>query len=297
MDFRPIDTTATITTRNYIRLAAVTNLCLVIVYLSIEPYVTSSHMSWLHQMHVLLQPLVLFVSISDSSVITMASILVTITATLFDGVVLWLNYVTISRCVKDPTSICLEILWEKAIWILLAGWIFLTDVMLVIRLLTLQKSLSKKDTHEKASKEKYEALSIKPAPILKTMTVHNSKLRIIHVFLIPPGVIYTFFMIGRAFEEPLYWITTGHLLLDIFGIGVAIIHDRATLIITLALTILFACSNVFGLILNMGSPNETVMDELLYLLSVLYIFSDSLLIFFSVSNLNLLGRYEKLKRN
>ena len=129
------------------------------------------------------------------------------------------------------------------------------------------------------------------------MTVHNSKLRIIHVFLIPPGVIYTFFMIGRAFEEPLYWITTGHLLLDIFGIGVAIIHDRATLIITLALTILFACSNVFGLILNMGSPNETVMDELLYLLSVLYIFSDSLLIFFSVSNLNLLGRYEKLKRN
>ena len=296
MDFRPIDTTATITTRNLIRLGAVTNLCLVIVYLSIEPYVSSSHMSWLHQMHVLLQPLVLFVSISDSSVITMATF-ISVVATLFDGAVVWLNYIAISRCVGDPTSNCLELIWEKAVWFILASWIFLTDVMLVFRLMTLQKSLSKKDTHEKASKEKYESLSIKPAPIMKTMTVHNSKMRIIHVFLIPVGVIYTFFMIGKAFEQPLYWITTGHLLLDVFGTGVANIHDRTTLIITLAFTILFACSNVFGLLLNMSTPNETVMDELLYLLSVLYIFSDSLLIFFSVSNLNLLGKYEKLKRN
>lgn len=297
MDFRPIDSIATITTRNLIRLGGITNLCLVIVYLSVEPYVSSSHMSWLHQMHVLLQPLVLFVSISDSSVITMATLFVAVAATLFDGAVVWLNYVAISRCVADPTSNCLEIIWEKAVWFLLAAWIFLTDVLLVMRLLTLQKSLSKKDTHEKASKEKYESLSIKPAPILKTMMVHNSKMRIIHVFLVPSGVIYTFFMIGKAFEQPLYWITTGHLLLDIFGIGVANIHDRSTLIITLAFTILFACSNVFGLILSMSTPNETVMDELLYLMSVLYIFSDSLLIFFSVSNLSLLGKYEKLKRN
>ena len=297
MDFRPIDTTATITTRNLIRLGAVTNLCLVIIYLSVEPYVSSSHMSWLHQMHVLLQPLVLFVSISDSSVITMATLFISVIATLFDGAVVWLNYIAISRCVGDPTSNCLELIWEKAVWFILATWIFLTDIMLVFRLMTLQKSLSKKDTHEKASKEKYESLSIKPVPIMKTISVHNSKMRIIHVFLIPVGVIYTFFMIDKAFEEPLYWITTGHLLLDVFGTGVANVHDRSTLIITLAFTILFACSNVFGLLLNMSTPNETIMDELLYLLSVLYIFSDSLLIFFSVSNLNLLGKYEKLKRN
>jgi hypothetical protein len=166
-----------------------------------------------------------------------------------------------------------------------------------MRLLTLQKSLSKKDTHEKASKEKYETLSIKPVPIMKTIKVHNSKMRIIHIFLIPVGVIYTFFMIAKAFEQPLYWITTGHLLLDFFGVGVATIHDRTTLIITLALSIIFACSNAFGFVLSMSTPNQTVSDDLLYLMSVLYIFSDSLLIFFSVSNLSLLGKYEKLKKN
>lgn len=297
MDFRPIDTTSTITTRNLIRLSGITNLCLVIVYLSIEPYVTSSHMSWLHQMHVLLQPLVLFVSISDSSVITMATLFVSFVAALFDGTVVWLNYIALSRCFSDPTSTCVQLLWEKGVWLILAAWIFLTDIMLIMRLMTLQKALSKKDTHEKASKEKYETLSIKPAPIMKTITVHNSKMRIIHIFLLPAGVIYTFFMVGKAFENPIYWITTGHLLLDLFGVGVAKIHDRATLIITLALTILFACSNVFVFMMNISTPNETVTDELLYLMSILYIFSDSLLIFFSVSNLSLLGKYEKLKKN
>jgi hypothetical protein len=227
----------------------------------------------------------------------MATLFISVVATLFDGAVVWLNYIAISRCVGDPTSNCLELIWEKAAWFILATWIFLTDIMLVFRLMTLQKSLSKKDTHEKASKEKYESLSIKPAPIMKTVMVHNSKMRIIHTFLIPSGVIYTFYMIETAFEQPLYWIATGHLLLDVFGVGVANIHDRSTLIITLALTILFACSNTFGLLLNMSTSNKTVMDELLYLMSVLYVFSDSLLIFFSVSNLNLLGKYEKLKRN
>jgi hypothetical protein len=297
MDFRPIDTTATITTRNLIRVGAITQLCLVVVYLSVEPYFNGAHMSWLHQMHILLQPLVIFVSVSDSSVITMASIFIVAAAALFDGVVTWLNYISITRCLNEPSATCFELVWEKGIWFLLGAWVFLNDVLLVLRLLTLQKVLSKKDTHEKASKEDYDSLSIKPAPVLKTMEVHNAKLRIIHTFLIPSGVLYTFFMVVKAFESPLYWITLGHLLLDLYGMGVSKVHDRASLIITLALTIIFAGTNVFGLVMRMSTPNETLVDELSYLISVLYVFCDSLIVFFSISNLNLMSQYDKLKKN
>ena len=297
MDFRPIDTTSTIVTRNLIRVSAITQLCLVVVYLSIEPYFNGAHMSWLHQMHVLLQPLIIFVSVSDSSVITMASIFIVGAAALFDGVVTWLNYISITRCLNEPSATCFELVWEKGIWFLLGAWVFLNDVMLVLRLLTLQKVLSKKDTHEKASEDNYESLSIKPAPVLKTMMVHNAKLRIIHTFLIPSGILYTIFMVAKAFESPIYWVTLGHLLLDLYGTGVSKVHDRASLIVTLALTVIFAGANVFGLIMRMSTPNETLVDDLSYLISVLYIFSDSLIIFFSVSNLNLLSQYDKIKKN
>lgn len=297
MDFRPIDTTSTITTRNLIRVSAITQLCLVVLYLSIEPYFNGAHMSWLHQMHVLLQPLIIFVSVSDSSVITMASIFIVAVAALFDGVVTWLNYISITRCLNEPSATCFELVWEKGIWFLLGLWVLLNDVLLVLRLITLQKVLSKKDTHEKASKDNYDSMSIKPAPILKTLMVHNAKLRIIHTFLIPSGVLYTFFMVVKALQSPIYWVTLGHLLLDLYGMGVSKVHDRASLITTLALTVIFAGANVFSLIMRMSTPNETLTDELSYLISVLYIFSDSLIVFFSVSNLNLLSQYDKLKKN
>lgn len=297
MDFRPIDTTNTITTRNLIRVNAILNLCLVIVYLSIEPYVSSSHMSWLHQMHILIQPLVLFVSISDSSIITLATVFCCIASALFDGVVVWLNYVAISRCFNDPTSTCIELVWEKITWFILGSSILLSDVLLVLRLVTLQKVLTKKDTHEKANKEEYDALAIKPAPLLRTMKIHNAKMRIIHIFLLPSGILYVIFMIGRAFVSPIYWITFGHVILDLYGLGVSKIHDRASLIILLSLTVLFAGGNILGLVLRMSTPNETLADDLSYLISVLFIFADMLIVFFTISNLNLLSQYEKFKKS
>ena len=162
MDFRPISTTNTITTCNLIRVNAVLNLTLVLVYLSVEPYITAPHMSWLHQMHVLIQPLVLFVSISDSTIITLGSTVAAIIASVFDAVVVWLNYVAISRCFADPTPSCVEILWEKLFFFTLGCVILLSDVLMVLRLFTLQKAMSKKDTHEKASKDEYDSLAIKP---------------------------------------------------------------------------------------------------------------------------------------
>jgi len=297
MDFRPVDTTSTITTRNLIRVNALLNLCMVLVYLAVEPYVSSSHMSWLHQIHILLQPLVIFVTVSDSSIIAMATLASALAVSLFDGVVVWLNYLAISRCLAEPSQTCIEVIWEKGVWFSIGAIILLSDVLLILRLLTLQKALGKKDTHEKASKEKHESLSIKPAPIMRTLQVQCSKMRIIHTFLIPSGMLYVFLMIGRAFESPIYWVTVGHVLLDLYGVGVSKIHDRASLIILLSFTVLFAGGNVLGLVMRMSTPNVTLADDLSYLISVLFIFSDLLIVYFATSNLQLLNQYEKIKSN
>lgn len=295
MDFRPIDTTNTITTRNLIRVNAVLNLTLVLVYLSVEPYITAPHMSWLHQMHVLIQPLVLFVSISDSTIITLGSTVAAIIASVFDAVVVWLNYVAISRCFADPTPSCVEILWEKLFFFTLGCVILLSDVLMVLRLFTLQKAMSKKDTHEKASKDEYDSLAIKPAPILRTMLVHNAKMRVIHLFLLPSGILYVFLMIGRAFSSPIYWVTLCHVVLDLYGVGVSKVHDRVSLIILLSLTGICAGGNILGLVLRMSTPNVSLSDDLSYLISVLFIFADLLILYFSISNLSLLGKYDKIK--
>jgi len=166
---------------------------------------------------------------------------------------------------------------------------------MVLRLFTLQKAMSKKDTHEKASKDEYDSLAIKPAPILRTMLVHNAKMRVIHLFLLPSGILYVFLMIGRAFSSPIYWITLGHVVLDLYGVGVSKVHDRVSLIILLSLTGICAGGNILGLVLRMSTPNVTLSDDLSYLISVLFIFADLLILYFSISNLSLLGKYDKLK--
>ena len=110
-------------------------------------------------------------------------------------------------------------------------------------------------------------------------------------------MLYVFLMIGRAFESPIYWVTVGHVLLDLYGVGVSKIHDRASLIILLSFTVLFAGGNVLGLVMRMSTPNVTLADDLSYLISVLFIFSDLLIVYFATSNLQLLSQYEKIKSN
>jgi len=293
MDFRPIDTTTTITTRNHIRVNALVNLCLVVVYLSIEPYVAGAHMSWIHQFHILLQPLVLFVSVSDSSIITKTAIFLCVAACLFDSCIVWLNYISLTRCLDEPTSACVETSWEKGVWFILGAGILINDVLATLRLWTLQKVLDIKDLHEEANKDHHEALSIKPAPTLRTLQVHCAKMRVIHVFLIPAGIVYSVFMIPKAFADPVYFATLGHLLLDLYGTSVSKIHDKWSLIVLGLFLGLFAIINIVQLLMDFTKHRTTILEELAYLISVLYIFADSLLLFFTVSNVSLLQEYAK----
>lgn len=297
MDFRPVDTVGTITTRNLIRVNAFLNLLLVVCYLSIEPYVTGAHMSWIHRLHVLLQPLVLFVSITESTILTLGSLFLTATALVFDGVVVWLNYVAISRCYNTPSAPCFGLLWEKLVWFTIGALIVLSDLALMARLWTLNKSLAKKDVHEIANQEKHEAMAIKPAPVLSTMKVQNSKMRVIHLFLIPAGALYVYLIFDKLSSHFIYWVVVTHVGVDIYGVGTSKIHDRASLIILLAAISILICANVFNLIRNMSIAMETLEEELAFLISILFVFSDILILYYTQSNLSLLDKFDKIKNN
>jgi len=297
MDFRPIDTLNTITTRNSIRVSALLNIFMVVLYLSIEPYVSGAHMSWLHQIHILIQPVILFISISESTSLTILAILMCITAGVFDASITWLSYISITRCLNEPTASCVQLVWEKGVFVGIGAIVMLTDVILSLRLWSLYSVLKKKDSYEISNKETYESLSIKPTPLLTTLRVISSKMRIIHLFLIPFGFIFIFLLLENAFSNPLHFISFGHLLLDIYGTSVSKIHDKISLIILLSGTVMFGGANIFGFIYRMSTELDTVAEEVVYLISVLYIFADILIVYFAAENLKTIDTYDKLKIN
>lgn len=279
MDFRPVDTVNIITTRNLIRVNSLFNLLVILIYISIEPYFEGSHMSWIHLFHVVLQPLVLFVSIADSTTITYIAMFLSITAAAFDSAIGWLNFVAVRRCLDEPTASCATILWEKGTWTLVALSLIMSDVALTLRLWTLSKSLRTKDENEKENIEKYE--SALEQPILRTIHVHNEKLRIIHLFLIVPGVVYSILCVIKALESGIYWAAIWHIFIDIYGVSVSKTHDLNTLWILLCMVI---CATVINFIVLLQMDRE-----LAFLLSLLYMFGDSLIIYFTASNIDFLN--------
>lgn len=297
MDFRPVDTVSTISVRNLIRINAMLNLLSVFCYLTIEPYITGAHMSWIHRFHVLLQPIVLFISITESSILTLGALVLSIAAIVFDGVVVWLNYVAIQRCYNTPSAPCAELLIEKIIWFALGSVIVLTDIMLCLRLWTLNRILVKKDIHENANKENHEAMAIKPVPLLSTMAIQNSKMRVIHLFLIPSGILYAFLIFNSLSTHFIYWVLVTHVAVDIYGVGVSKIHDRASLIILLAAICILICANVFNFIRNISTPIDTLEQEISFLVSILFLFCDILILYYTQSNLSMLDKFDKIKNN
>lgn len=293
MDFRPVDTLKTISTRNLIRSYALTNLFLVLIYASIEPYFNGANVSWIHQLHLVLQPLAIFVSIADSSIFTAVTLIFSMTAIVFDGVVLWLNFIAVSRCISEPSATCFEMIGEKTVWGLLAFAHILSDTMLTLRLISLRTYLIKKDVNEKIAMQQYDG----EAPILKTVDVNCAKLRILHVFLLPVGFLYVFFMLGRTFSNLLWIGALFHVFIDLYGISVSRLHDTWSMGILLGLELIIASVNLFTVIYRIPEPRDTISEDLSYHISIFYVFADSLILYFIIVTFRMLQNYEKLKIN
>ena len=67
MDLRPVDTEATVNTRNRIRLSSTIALLGVFIYISVQDSFTGAHISFVHLLHLIVQPVILVITILDQS--------------------------------------------------------------------------------------------------------------------------------------------------------------------------------------------------------------------------------------
>jgi len=295
MDFRVVDTPLIITTRNLIRVSALTNLFLVAIYLSIEPYFDGAHVSWIHQFHVILQPLILFVSLADSTIISRMAAYMAIIPCVFDAGITWLNYIAIYRCFAEPTATCLDVAWEKGVWFVLGFSFFITDLFSFLRLSSLESMMVKKDKLERQARIEFQEDDTKEDPDLIRLQVNFAKLRNMHIFLIPSGCIYIFTTIGQAMSNWFYWLTMGHLFVDLYGASVSTVHTKISLYIMIGMLALFATMNIVGLVWRITEGTQSLAAEIAYLISMLYIFGDAVLVYYGVDCLRKIDKYGKIK--
>lgn len=302
MDFRPIDTIPTINTRNLIRTASVVNLILLLFYISIEEYITGAHISNIHQFHLLLQPVVLFASLAESTPLMLVTIIAVLVSAVIDGAILFLNFTSVSRCLAEPTASCFELLWEKGVLSIIAVSHVIADVLLILRLWSLNKAMNNKDIHEKAASESYKANESKEAPILKTVKVIHAKLRIIHAFTLLPGVIYSYRLAYKAMENGfgnlnIFYLAAGvHITIDIYGLAASGSHNRDSMILLVIAYVAAAATNVIAGIMLYGETNRGYMDDLALLISGMYIFSDILVLYFGFLNISYYDKFDKFKK-
>ncbi len=302
MDFRPIDTVPTITTRNLIRTASIINLILLLFYISIEEYITGAHISNIHQFHLILQPIVLFASIAESSTLMFITIVAIMVGTVIDGVILFLNFTATSRCLAEPTASCFELLWEKGVLSLIAGSHIIADVLLILRLWSLNKAMEKKDVNEQAESESYKSNDSKEAPILKTVRVIHAKLRVIHAFCLLPGAIYAWHLAYKSMENGfsnlniIYLAACSHIVVDLYGLIASGSHNGSSLILLVISYVAAATANIIAGIMLLGESNRGIMDNLTLLIAGMYIFSDILVLYFSFVNISYFDKFEKFKK-
>lgn len=302
MDFRPIDTIPTINTRNLIRTASVINLILLLFYISIEEYITGAHISNVHQFHLILQPVVLFASLAESTALILITIIAVLVSGVIDGAIVFLNFTSVNRCLAEPTASCFELLWEKGVLSIIAVSHVVADILLILRLWTLNKAMEQKDIHEKAASESYKSNESKEAPILKTTRVIHAKLRIIHAFTLLPGVIYTYQLAYKSMQNGfsnlniIYLAAGVHIVVDVYGLAASGSHNRDSMILLVIIYIAAATSNIIASIMLLGETNRGIMDDLTLLISAMYIFSDILVLYFGFLDISYFDDFDKFKK-
>lgn len=295
MDARPYDTENIINTRSRIRLSSFIALLCVFAYISIQESFTGAHVSYLHLFHVFLQPIVLFVSLLDIS--TLPSFLSTthFAMLVVDGSVLALSYISISRCFNEKTATCYERVYEKGVWIVLAGILCTVDIVIAIQMQLLHSQMEEKNVHQKAEEEKLK-LGAK-VPSWNTILVYKNKIRALNLFLIPLDVAYVICMYSMVDNVPLYFLSAAHAIIDPLLVYIDLGTERTQYdYFRVAYGLLFGL-NVLLIIIQLQIHIDHVSEMLALLISIVYIVTDLNQIVYMSEIIQTIVKYKQYKRS
>ena len=295
MDLRPVDTEATVNTRNRIRLSSTIALLGVFIYISVQDSFTGAHISFVHLLHLIVQPVILVITILDQSGLPSYASYALFAMLFVDGAIGSLSFISVSRCFNENTATCFERLYEKGTWFILAILFCLADLIGATQLLNLNAQLEEKDLHEKAAIEK-QKVSNEP-PTWNTVIVTKNKMKVINTFMIAFDIFYIISVLQMIENTPLYWISVWHVVVDPFLLYLDGGNGKAHFIGVRYIYFLLAVCNFISLILQLQNTTETVWTMLSLMISVLYLVVDAVQIIFTTSIISTLEKYDKYKRS
>ena len=182
---RPLDTENTINTQNRIRLCAAANIFGCLLYISVNPYFAQPQASWLHLLHLFIEPLVIVVTVMDRTVFVYVALIVSVMLACLDSSVFVLNLISVNRCLGEPTAYCFERLYESGVWLLLSFWFILFDVFEVSQLYELREQLVVKDSTAEGNREMWsvDAKFGKRPHLNNWVKVYLMKIRILNLLM------------------------------------------------------------------------------------------------------------------
>jgi hypothetical protein len=295
MDVRPVDTEAIVNTRNRIRLSSAASLLGVLLYFTIAPLFNGTHVSWLHIVHIVVQPIALGISIVDGSPLSSAILAVLVCMLCVDSLVLVLNFITISRCIGEPSASCFERIYEKSTWALLATLFIFTDIVTATQFSVLHSQLSDKDIHENAEKERLKVR--RETPTWNSIVVFQRKSSSLNMLMLVLDVVYFLIVIAKTSETPLFWLAIGHSILDPLLMLIDTRMDKLFYSIVRAAFIITGVFDCITVLLHLQGGVETAVDVLAVFITLTYIVVDFMQIYFLTGILGTMKLYETYKQS
>ena len=289
---RPIDTENVITNRHRIRFNCCMNLFFVFIYITIRPLFIQPNISWIHLTHLVFQPLLIFLSISDLTGWVSSGAYLSIALLLADSSTVGLSLISISRCYSSPTAYCLGRLYESGVWVLLGFFFCLFNVLNFFQLQNLSKQLEEKDVKEAQMREI--ALVRKISPKFNILKINAHKIHSLHIYLILQDVVYTIITLVKTTSMPIYWLGLGHVFLDPYIVYTGKSYSKTFYSFTRIIYILLFICDVILLILNVEKERTDISENLALLFLFVYLSFDVVL--FALTS-EIISAHDKIKIN
>jgi hypothetical protein len=279
-DLRPVDTGNVIQARNRIRLSSFLNIFGILLYLTINSSLVGAHASWIHLIHILSEPFIIFTTVADNSGLVLGSLGFSTVTVAIDIAIAVLNFISVNRCFGEPSASCFDRLYEKGILLFLAAWFLFFDLITATQLYQLKIQLEEKDTVEKFNKENIKLE--KEVPSWNSALVYSNKIRVINLFLFLFDAIYASLSFSLVDQAPMLLLGTVHLYLDpysYFSINKSM--EVGVYNFVRILFILSAICNVICLALLIQLSLDTIGKIMCTMITIVYCITDLIQILYA----------------
>jgi len=295
LDTRPYDTSNTINTRARIRLCSFLSLLLVFVYISIQEYFSGAHISYLHTLHIFVQPLVLLAAVLDFSAFPGTLSLVHLAMLLVDVFVTGMSVISINRCFAELSATCAERIYEKGVWILVGGSLSILDLIIILQLRILDAQLKEKDIHEAAEAERLKATG--DVPTWNSILIFKNKIKVINIFMIPLDIAYVLSVWQMIDNVPLYYACIGHLIINPFLLFTDLGFQRVQYETFRVVYVLLLGLNILMMIVQLQTNINDISKMLALFISILYVVTDVNQIVYFSQIIETIQKYAAYKRS